>query len=339
MKLIKKLIFLFIILMLIISFSNFNSNSTVAEGQTVVDMVGREVEVPTEINRIVTTYNTATQFIFALGAEDKLVSGAKHSSLQKLSTMLNPELQELPDVGSRREGVNLEQIIALQPDLVILFPYNDGPRAAEKLEEQGITSIIIKPEDYQQIKETNKLLGKVLQLEEKAKKINKQYTQILQLSKEVAQLSDEKKTVYFGNSHLLDTVGKGMLQTSLIELAGGINPAKEAKDGFMKISLEQLITWNPDVIILSQCYRGQIKELKEMPEYQTITAVREGKIYRIPSNLEPWDFPSPSSYLMIPWLSEKLYSDEFIDIEVERIVDDFYYEVYGERFSELDGQL
>lgn len=323
-----------IILTLVLVFSLI-SGASVFASKTVTDMAGREVTVPDEVNRVVTTYRSATQFVFCLGAQDRLV--ASDLSFEKISLFQKLyEGEKIPNVGSKRHGLNLEQIIEVEPDLVILFPYNDGPKVAEKLEEFDIASLIIVPESYEQIKETTRILGKALGVEKRADEVIGQYNRILDIVQRTNDIVN-KKEVYFANSDLFDTVGKNMLQTSMIELAGGINPAKEVKSGFIKTSLEELIEWNPEYIVVSQYYSGTVEDLMNRPELNSLKAVKNENIYRFPSKVEPWDFPSPSSYLGIVWLAEKLYPERFSDINVEEVVNQYYQTLYNKSYQELGG--
>jgi iron complex transport system substrate-binding protein len=339
----KTILLIFIMLFLsIIFFNTLEDFSRVNAGDVILtDMMDREIVLPGNIERIVTTYKPATQFIFALGAEERLVAVDIGSPGEKLFTNLLPEIKELPVVGSKRNGLNLEEIIVQKPDLVILFPYKEGIETAKNLARHGIASIIIKPESLREIRETNLLLGKALGLEERAERINSFYDQLLDFIKERLRGLDEedKKRVYFANTHFLDTFGDEVLQTSLIEVAGGINPAKQSKKGFLKISAEQLLEWNPDLIVLSQYYGGDINELSSREEYQFLRAFKEDKIYRVPSNLEPWDFPGPSSFLSIIWLSAKLYPERFKDFDITEIVNNYYYNLYAKSFSNIGGIL
>ena len=311
------------------------ASSSVLASKMVTDMAGREVEVPDQVNRVVTTYRSATQFVFCLGVQDRLV--ASDLSFEKISLFQKLyEGEKLPNVGSKRHGLNLEQIIETDPDLVILFPYNDGPEVAEKLKEFNIASIIIVPESYEQIKETTRILGKALGVEERAQQVINQYEKILDIVDKKDSI-EEKKKVYFANSDLFDTVGKNMLQTSMIELAGGLNPAKEVKSGFIKTSLEELIKWNPEVIVVSQYYNGTVEDLLARPELQQLKAVKNENVYRFPSKVEPWDFPSPSSYLGIVWLAEKLYPEKYSDLKLEAVVNEYYNTLYEKSYKELGG--
>ncbi|POZ88092.1 MULTISPECIES: ABC transporter substrate-binding protein [Petrotoga] len=303
---------------------------------TVTDMAGREVTIPSNIERIVTTYKPATQFVFALNAQEMLVGVDNKSTKEKLFTLIYTDVESLIEVGSKREGVNIETIASLNPDLVILFPHNQAEFTAFKLETLGISTIIINPESLEEIRETNRLLGEILGLEDRAKNVDNQFDDILKLLEKAKNLpEDQKKVVYFANSQLLDTVGKNMMQTDIIKWAGGINPAAKSDVGFIKISPEQLIAWNPDVIVTSQTFQGDIEELYKEVKYQNVKAFKNKQIYRFPSILEPWDYPNPSSYLGMLWLATKIHPELFSDIDFDKVADEFYYTLYGVSYSEL----
>jgi iron complex transport system substrate-binding protein len=304
------------------------------------DMMGREIAVPEEVERVVTTYKSATQFVLALNAGDKLVGVSLKTDKQPLFVNLQPELAELPQVGSKRNGINLETTLNVDPDLVILYPHRDAVETAEKLEEQGVTALIIKPESLTQIRETTELLGKVLKKEKKAEEVLAAYDRIASLTAKTAELAaSEKKKIYFANSEFTDSVGAGMMQTALIKNAGGINPAAELKSGFIKVSPENILAWNPELIIVSQYFNGDLEELNRENKYQNLSAFKNKELYRVPSKLEPWDFPSPSTFIAQLWLAQKAYPAEYQDLNYQNEVNDFYQTLYGKTFEELGGEF
>ena len=305
-----------------------------------VDMMGRKVILPDQIERVVTTYKPATQFVLSLQAGNKLKAVPIQTENQKLFMKLNPELAELPQVGSRRNGVNIETIASVNPDLVILYPHRDALDTAEKLKLQGIQSIIINPESLSKIRETTNLLASILNKEEQGEKIIDAYNRIETLTARSSQIKTEtKKQIYFASSELTSSVGANMMQTSLIENAGAVNPAADLKSGFLNISAERLIEWNPDLIIVSQFFNENLVELSEEPKFQALKAFKNGDIYRFPSQLEPWDFPSPSSYIAQLWLAVKTYPEKYEDLDYEAEVQHFYESLYDMSFSDLGGEF
>lgn len=329
------LVFLLLIMVIVVEAGYIQAE----EFKTVVDMVGNKVDVPVKVEKIITTYAPATQFILALGVQDRLVAGSHGIKKQKVFPLLDANINDMPDVGQGKKGVNLETIMGFSPDLVIMFPSNNGPKSSKRLNDLGVPTIVIRPESFQEIIDTTTLLGDIIGVEEQAKKSNAQNKKILKLLERTKNIPEnERKTVYFGNSTIMSTVGAGIMQTDLIELAGGINPVAMSNDGFVDANKEQLITWNPDVIILSQFYRGDPEKLKNASEYQSIKAIQNGEVYRIPSNIEPWDYPGPSSPLIAIWLGKRIYPDLFKDVDYEKVVNDFYLNVYGKTYTELGGQ-
>ncbi|PUU89225.1 ABC transporter substrate-binding protein [Halanaerobium sp.] len=302
------------------------------------DMMGREITVPDNVERVVTTYKSATQFVLALDAGDKLVGVSVKTDKQPLFINIQPELADLPQVGSKRNGINLETTMSVNPDLVILYPHRDALETAEKLKEQGVTAIIINPESLDQIRKTTELLGKVLNKEEKAKEVMAAYDKIDSLTKKTAELSEsKKKKIYFANSEFTDSVGAEMMQTALIENAGGINPAAELKSGFLTVSAENILEWNPELVIVSQYFNGDLEELAQENKYQNVSAFKNNELYRVPSKLEPWDFPSPSAFIAQLWLAKKAYPAKYQDIDYQKQVNNFYQTLYGKTFTELGG--
>lgn len=304
------------------------------------DMVGRKVELPDQIESVVTTYKSATQFVLSLGAEDKIAAVSIKTDTQKLFVELEPRLADLPQVGSKRNGINIETTAEVEPDLVILYPHRDAVETAEKLEQLGIGTIIINPESLDLIRETTLLLGDILDKENQAEKVIAAYDRIDELTKRTAELEKEnKKKIYFANSEFTDSVGKNMMQTALIENAGGINPAAQLKSGFVSVSTENIIDWNPDFIVVSQYFNEALENIKVDPKYQSLNAVKNNKIFRFPSELEPWDFPSPSSYIAQLWLAVHAYPEYYQDIDYQQEVNQFYNTLYGKSFEELGGSF
>ncbi|ADQ15641.1 ABC transporter substrate-binding protein [Halanaerobium hydrogeniformans] len=325
-----------VILIIIILLCTFSSSAQ----REFIDMMGRKVIISDQVERIVTTYKPATQFVLSLQAGDRLKAVPIQTEKQQLFMKLNPELAELPQVGSRRNGVNIETIVSVNPDLVILYPHRDSLDTAEKLELQGIQSIIINPESLTKIRETTNLLASILNKEEQGEKIINAYDRIETLTARSSQIkTEEKKQIYFANSELMSSVGADMMQTSLIENAGAVNPAADLKSGFLNISAERLIGWNPDLIIVSQFFNENLVEISGDPKFQSLKAFKNGDVYRFPSQLEPWDFPSPSSYIAQLWLAVKTYPEKYDDLDYEAEVEQFYKSLYEKSFSTLGGEF
>lgn len=324
--------------------SQQNPSDTITEtNRTVIDQKGREVEIPKEINSVVSTYGPATNLIFAVGAQHKLVAVPDKTHSNKFFTSVYPEVLKLDEIGSRGEGLNIEAVIASNPDVVILFPGNDNETIIEQLATQKIPAVVINPESIEEILECIELLGDVLGREAQAKELIAYYIESLELvESRVSNISlDQRKKVYLaGSNGLLSTTSSDMYQHHLIEQAGGINVASSLNGGWNQVSAEQLIKFNPDFITSVQYSKGNVaQEISDNKQFSNIEAIKNKQVYIFPSNLGGWDMPEPRSILGILWLSNMLYPEEFTDMDILKEIEEFHLNFYGKNFTELGGIL
>lgn len=75
------------------------------------------------------------------------------------------------------------------------------------------------------------------------------------------------------------------------------------------VNLEQVALWNPEVIVIAPYGEVTPQTLKESPEWAIIKAVQDGKVYKMPSWVAPWDTPVMDSVLGVIWLAQKLFPE------------------------------
>ena len=146
----------------------------------------------------------------------------------------------------------------------------------------------------------------------------------------------EKPRVYLsGNSSMLKTAGNAMYQANMIQLAGGINVANEIGDTYWaEIDYEQLLTWDPDYIILAAEATYTVEDVLTDPNLADCNAVNNGTVYRLPNKAEAWDSPVPGSILGAIWLANILHEDKVSDAECAARMDAYYETFYGFTYSE-----
>lgn len=312
----------------------------VEETIIVTDGLGRQVELPNKVERIVTNYGIAGHMVFALGLEDKLVGADMPSKNNEFFNAIKPDYSSLPTPGSPGE-TNVEEVISLKPDIIIVPGRNI--EMVELLEEHGLPVFGVVAEDLEQLETTIENLGKAFGAEERAEKFIKHYNETIEMIEEKTKNIEEEDRpgVYVaGSMGLFSTCSKDMYQNGLIELAGGRNVAEELEGGrWVDISAEQLISWNPDVIVVVQ-YTSAItpEEIMKDERLKETNAVKNGQVFWFPSNINPWDYPSPQAVLGIQWLSQKLHPDKF-EFDMEEEADEFFKMLYGVTFSEIGGEL
>lgn len=311
-----------------------STQSETAFPVTVTDAAGREVTIEEEPEKLVSGYYITTSMLIALGHADKLVGIEAKADTRPIYALAAPELLELPSVGTAKE-FDLEGCAALEPDLVILpLKLKDTVPA---LEELGLTVITVNPESLEELNETIKLLVAAIGDPMKGWELLDYNQQTQEFLAEI--LADvEKPRVYLaGNSSYLSTAGAAMYQNTLLELGGGENVAAELEDTYWAdVSYEQLLSWNPEVIIMASDAAYSKDELLADPQLQQLDAVKNGRVYAMPSAFESWDSPVPSALVGSRWVASVLHGEQYAFEQFQADAADFYRQFYG---VEIDTQL
>ena len=126
-----------------------------------------------------------------------------------------------------------------------------------------------------------------------------------------------------------------VLGQALITAAGGINVAEEI-GAERDIVLEQLLVWNPDVMILSSNEGTfvSVEDITGAAQLQEIKAVIDRELYLCPVGTFWWDRPAPEAILGITWLAKTLYPEQFADIDLKALSKDFYNRFYNYELSD-----
>ncbi|WP_104373281.1 ABC transporter substrate-binding protein [Desulfocucumis palustris] len=301
--------------------------------KTVVDMSGKTVKVPAEVNKIVVTcYGGATNEIVVLGAADKIVGQPSQENFPHL-LKFEPQFKNIPDAGSF-DNISVEEIIRLKPDVVIASV--TSPKGNKKLEDAGIpvVTVLTGRATIDGLKKEFKMMGEVLNKENEANTLIGFWDSRLKMLKDEAAglTADKQKKVYYMLGIPLRTDGSAWGQ-DFITTAGGINVARGV-DNANQVSAEQVLQWNPDVIIMSSNI-GPTKnhfimadELKNNAQMTNINAVKNNQLYQCPIGAFWWDRPSPESILGIMWLARTLYPDTFANINLARETGEFFKTFY-----------
>jgi iron complex transport system substrate-binding protein len=311
-------------------------------GIVITDDADREVEIPDQVNRLVTAFKPATLLVLSLGGADALVGVDSSSRHDPLNLAVAPELKEVVGVGSKSQDISLETVISLKPDLVILYSQKTGIQLADRLQDSGCPAVVIAPETFDSIEKNLMMLGKALDREEQAVRVIQAMHNVQETAHSRVQdlENEERKTAYYaGPSGFLSTAPSGMLQDVMIDRAGGHNAASGLHGYFKQVSPEQLMDWAPDSIILSRMIRPQAKTLLKRKQFSLLPAVKNNNIHVFPSTLAPWDFPSPLSALGVLWLGTRLYPERFADISLMQEVNVFHRTLFGQSFTEMNGYL
>lgn len=289
--------------------------------------------------RVVATYMPATDLVLTLSGKDNLVAVDDRSINSELLKKLQPK-HEIVGIGSKKNGINIEQILSLNPDVVILYPTNGSDDIKNQLQDKGINVVRINPETMESLLHDILVVGKAIGKEHEANELIAYInTKLEDINNRVKDVSHKKNVYLAGARGVLSTSSGSFYQHEIITLAGGNDLAKDLVGGWNEISVEQLINWNPDVITTVNYSPDNVNSILNNKSLSPIKAIQDGQVYEIPSNIESWDMPKPASILGILWMGKTLYPNSFSDIDIMKETNDFYAKFYGQTFEELGGEL
>ena len=294
---------------------------------TVTDQLGREVTIGQEPETLVSGYYISTSLLIALGLEDKLVGIEAKAGSRSIYRLSAPQVIDLPSVGTAKE-FDLEGCAALEPDLIVLPAKLQSVIPA--LEELGLTVIAVNPEDKALLEEAVTLLGTATNTGDRAAALLAFHDAKLEPLTEALQGTDMPSVYLAGNSSFLTVAGPAMYQNSLIAQAGGVNVAAEiTEDYWAEISYEQLLAWDPDYIILAADAEYTVDSILRDENLRDCAAVKNGRVYQLPGDIEAWDSPVPSSILGGMWLATVIHPDAYPTDAWIQAASEYYETFYG----------
>ncbi|MCK5245296.1 ABC transporter substrate-binding protein, partial [Candidatus Bipolaricaulota bacterium] len=237
-----------------------------------------------------------------------------------------PRLSELLSFGDP----NVEELVASGAQLILA----DGTQhmsVAEQLSSLGIPVVLYRAETAEALKEAVSLTGTILgpNAEAQADAFIADYDRIVDsIAADVADLNDaDRVRVLFLGTSPTTAISGDMYQSALIESAGGRSVTQQLFGAWNEINLEQILLWNPDVIIIPPYGPVLPVDLLADPDWQALEAVQSGRVHRIPRLIAPMDTPVPESLLCIAWLAKTFYPD-LVTVDLHAEIEDFYRAYY-----------
>lgn len=299
---------------------------------TFTDSCGREVEIPSHIQKVAPSGSVAQMILYAVAPEKLACWAGKLGDVQK--QYIKDDCEALPVTGQfyGKGDLNMEALIEAHPDVII--DLGDKKKSVkedlDQIQEQtGIPTIFIEAtvDSYPEMFRT---LGKLLENEEQGEKLAA-YTESVYQDAEAAraQINGESKLrVMFGTGETgLDCNAKGSIHCGVLEAVGVENAIEVAelsnKGGGNTITMEEVIAADPVVILLDA--GGPYETVKDDAYWSGLKAIEEGKFYEIPYG--PYHFlanpPSINQIIGIKWLGNLLYP-ELYPYDMVKELQDFY---------------
>ena len=315
-----------------------SSAATQNETRTFTDSLGREVELPVQIDRIAPSGHTANQVLLTM-APEKMVSLSQDLTEDQLKYINLPNYADLPITGAAfgsKGDINKEAVAAADPQVIIdTGEVKDGlEEDMDTLQEQlGIPVVFIetKLEDYGAAYE---MLGELLGMPERGKELSdycaaayKEVTDVM------ATIPDSERVNlgYFLGDAGLNTIAKTSYQGQVIDLCANNVAVLEKATGSgqgQEVSLEQIALWNPDLIIFAP--DSIYDTVADDPAWDGIAAIDNGNFYETPASPYNWlnNPPTVNQVMGMQWLPRLLYPDKF-NTSIADVTKSYYKMFYG----------
>lgn len=228
--------------------------------------------------RIISLIPSVTETIVALGAADRLVARTEFDE--------DPTLVHLPSVG---EGLtpSLEQLAALRPDLVVVWPDNPSRSVVARLTDLGATVYAPEIQTLADMRRTASELGAILGLIDEADSLITAIDGVLERVRRAVSGRPRPVAFYVVWYDPPTTAGAGTYIHDLIEIAGGRNAFADAPGLWPQVSLEEIVRRDPDFVLLpgSDLSRVTAERLRSSVGWRDLTAVRDGAVVELDADL------------------------------------------------------
>lgn len=246
---------------------------------------GQETQVclPEPAKRIATLSPGATELMFAAGAGEKVVAVVNHSDYP-------PAALKIPLVGNHTR-IDLEALLALEPDLVITWVTGNPPAQMEMLKELGLPTFAIEPRTFEEVSSVIERLSVLAGTEKEG------FAEAERFRKGIAEVSEkylsaEPILVFYQVWETpLMTISNDHLIGKVLQLCGGVNVFGDMPRLVPRISAEVVLQADPHVILTGSVEGASDDELDHWKDYSGMSAVARGNLFFVPAS--PISRPTP----------------------------------------------
>ena len=264
--------------------------------RTVKDELGRSVEVPDHPHRVVCLVPSVVDIMYSLGAGDDVVAISDFTKYPK-------EALQKPSIGLPLNP-SIETILALHPDLVLGSGDMNTLESAGYLQRLRIPVFIVDPHGIEGIYASILRLGWALNREPDANTLVARLRTRVDAVK--ARVSGKPKVRVFMAIWYdpVMTIGKRAFISELIDAAGGRSVTDDIAQEWPEVSLETIVTHQPDALLLMSGSNNTLEELKTRPGWEHLKAVQQGRVYYTDDRIQ---YPSPIAFDVLEDLAKQFH--------------------------------
>jgi len=303
-----------------------------ARAAAVTDSAGRSVPVPARVERVFPAGPPAAIMLYTLAPQ--LLLGWPRPNRAEEREFLLPDIASRPEVGritGRGNTANLEAVLGLKPDLILdVGTVTDTYISlADRVQEQTGIPYALLDGSFQGTAKAYRLLGDLIGRREDADVLARYTEQTVEtISGRIAVVpKDRRPRIYFARGPRgLETGLGGSITVETVEFLAQ-NVAGETRGGLGNVSIEQVLVWNPEIIVTID--RDFAAKVYDDPAWATIAAVRARRVHLSPKLPFGWvDFPPSVNRLIgLWWLAKILYPNLFPE-DLRPLTREFYGKFY-----------
>ncbi|MFA5450844.1 MAG: ABC transporter substrate-binding protein [Dehalococcoidales bacterium] len=274
---------------------------------TVTDMSGDEVTITGEVKRIINLWPAGTSSFFVMGAGDLIVGLAVNNpgTMNSWTRLFYPDCVNIPAMGGTTPSV--EDLVNLDPDLVIIHPSTAASGLAQQIRNVGIPAININFSNYETMIQAYTILGEVLGGEYQQKLntwCNAVETKLANVRNLTKNISESERPVVFyiagQTASLTTTMGADSIVSDWVESAGGVYGPRLISLPAAEITPEAVFALNPDVFICGGVYQHINKHAVETTDgWKDLKPVTNNRVHTNPYACFNWDRFGLESQLQI----------------------------------------
>jgi iron complex transport system substrate-binding protein len=310
------------------------------ESRIISDGAGRKVAIPRRIDRLYAAGPPASILVFAV-APDKLI-GWTSAWRDAEKPFIAKKYADLPTLGrltGRGNTANVEVVLGAKPDVIIDYGTVNPTFSslADRVQQQTGIPYLLLDGDFDRMAEAIRQVGAIAGEERRAETLSGYAREtVSDITSRVAKIpAGRRPRVYYGRGPQGLTTGlAGSINMESIEQLGAVNVAAEmGRGGLVQVSVEQVLRWNPDVVITIDPNFYALAPSHSL--WRELPAVKAGRLHLAPNVPFGWiDFPPSINRLIgLRWLARILYPQAFPE-DLRPIVRDFYTRCYHQAPSE-----
>ena len=312
-----------------------------AQAKIITDVDGNKIDIPDRVERVADLWHANNQIVLLLGGADKLVATTTSIAANPWYAEVYPNIKNVP-VLTNGETIQVEELLSQKPEAVLLSKKS----MLTEVNQAGLKGVRVSFQDFDGLKKTVRITADVLG--DKAPAVAESYIKELEDNIQFVEsrIKDVKEAqrptvlhITKGTDLLMIDGGKSMIG-EWIKMAGGKSVLPDEAN-MVTVTMESIVEANPDVIIIGSSgnkAQAAIEKIKSDPSWQSISAVKNNRVYANPTGTFSWDRYSAEEALQILWTAQLFHPEKFKDVDMVEKTQAFYKKYYHYELSKENAQ-